>query len=118
ERAVHRQLAVVGTHERGVERDLRVLGGGEEVVGQHVPAQRLVLDGDRVDVDGALEAQRAVVGGHELRVVVLERAAEGGNDHVLHGEPDGRMKRVDAPGAAGRDRGGGGDGGHVSGVPL
>ena len=54
-----------------------------------VGGQVLVLDDDRVGVDAALEAQRAVLVGGQRRVVVLEAAAEGRDDHVLDGEADG-----------------------------
>ena len=71
-----------------------------------VRGEVLVLDGDRVGVDAALEPQRAVFGGGERRVVVLEAAAEGRDDHVLDGEADGRVDGVDGPGGAGGDGGG------------
>ena len=110
--AVDDQRAVLGAHERRGEGDVRVTLGVEEVRRLQVGGQVLVLDGDRVGADAALEAQRAVLGGGQRRVVVLEAAAEGRDDHVLDGEADGASGRCRRSRWCRRDGGGGGDGGH------
>ena len=105
--AVDDQLAVLGADQRGVERDVGWRSVSKKSGAPQVGGEVRVLDGDRVGLDAAREAQRAVLVGGQRRVVVLEAAAEGRDDHVLDGEADGRVDVVDGPGGAGGDGSGG-----------
>ena len=98
ELALHLQLAAVGDGQLGGEEaDLRVAVAVEEIGGFQVTGEVLVLDDDRVDVDRSLQARRAVLAGEELSVVILEASAKRRDDHVLDGEPNMRVDRVDLP---------------------
>ena len=61
----------------------------------------LVLDLEAVHRDGSYEPRLAVLADGQRRVVLLEAAAEGRDDHVLDREADGRVDGVVLPGAGG-----------------
>jgi hypothetical protein len=89
--AAEADLAVSrGVGARRVKRDLRVLVDVEEVRGLEV-AVAVLLAGvdrvDRVDVSGALK-HGGVAGGVDRALEAAERAAHGGDSHVLDGEAD------------------------------
>src|SRR4051812_41409954 len=88
-----------------------MVGDVEEVRRRQVAGEVLVLGDDRGGLDAAVEAESAVRVRREGRVVVLELAAVGRDDHVLDRESHGRMDLVDGPASGGRN-GGGSDGGH------
>src|SRR5258708_1871659 len=80
-------LLAVLTHRHRLERQLRMALGVEEVGGEQVWVEVLVLDVEARDVDAALDRQRAVVAA-QLHVVVVELAAEAPDGHVTDGKAD------------------------------
>jgi hypothetical protein len=87
----------VDTDLVGLEAQLRMALGIEEVRREQVPRQRLVVSRDALDARGSGEP---TVG--DRRVEVLEAAAKRRHAHVANGEDDRRVNRVGRPGA-GRD---------------
>jgi hypothetical protein len=75
---------------RGAEGDLRVVGGVEELLGEHVGAELLrSADGDRLDLGGALEL--AV---DERRGDLVERALEERDALITDGEAEVGVDRI------------------------
>src|SRR5664279_4621119 len=93
--AGERDLAVgAGVGAGRAEGDLRMLGDVEEFGALQVPVAVLLAAVDRGDVDPARQhggVARSVDGALEA----AERPSDGGDTHVLDGEADVRMSRID-----------------------
>ena len=92
---------------RGLEAQLGELGGVEEVGRAQVIVALRLVGVDRLGLDRAVDLGAGQVLADLERALELgELTADGGDAHVLDGEADLRVRRVDAP-RAGGDHGGG-----------
>src|SRR3954452_10929764 len=104
--ALDRQLALdgpvgaVGLHRGGAEEHGRVVLDVEEVSRADVRVALLLTGVDGAELDTGLDrGLGGVLGGDDLALEVAEVAADLADHHVADGEADGRVRRVDLPGA-------------------
>src|SRR3954462_4255430 len=93
-------VGAVGLHRGGPEDHGRVVLDVEEVSRADVRVTLLLTGVDGAELDAGLDrGVGRVLGGDDLALEVAEVAADLADHHVADGEADGRVRRVDLPGA-------------------